>query len=230
MPIGTFHHWKEPLIGLRKPCRDCLWKTKGETRLRWWHRPSLFGIRGRWSGGFSPYQHALGQAPDLDGKFFDSEIQGLPVGLMDSPEGEFRRQSELRLKAEEIFIRWQASERLSRALNSKGRPVPTYNPGDLVFYWRTIKPGGQGQKHQTGSYGGYAGPARVLAMEVRYDEAGNPRHSSVIWLVRNNRILKATVQQLRLASKRETVVHELSGGSEEQWDVGKLVAPLANHV
>ena len=178
--------------------------------------------------GFSPYQHALGQAPDLDGKFFDSEIQGLPVGLMDSPEGEFRRQSELRLKAEEIFIRWQASERLSRALNSKGRPVPTYNPGDLVFYWRTIKPGGQGQKHQTGSYGGYAGPARVLAMEVRYDEAGNPRHSSVIWLVRNNRILKATVQQLRLASKRETVVHELSGGSEEQWDVGKLVAPLAN--
>ena len=65
-------------------------------------------------------------------------------------------------------------------------------------------------------------------MEVRYDEAGNPRHSSVIWLVRNNRILKATVQQLRLASKRETVVHELSGGSEEQWDVGKLVAPLAN--
>ena len=177
---------------------------------------------------FSPYQHALGQAPDLDGKFFDSEIQGLPVGLMDSPEGEFRRQSELRLKAEEIFIRWQASERLSRALNSKGRPVPTYNPGDLVFYWRTIKPGGQGQKHQTGPYGGYAGPARVLAMEVRYDEAGNPRHSSVIWLVRNNRILKATVQQLRLASKRETVVHELSGGSEEQWDVGKLVAPLAN--
>ena len=178
--------------------------------------------------GFSPYQHALGQAPDLDGKFFDSEIQGLPIGLMDSPVGEFRRQSELRLRAEEIFIRWQASERLSRALNSKGRPVPVYNPGDLVFYWRQIKPGGQGQKHQTGSYGGYAGPARVLAMEVRYDEAGNPRNSSVIWLVRNNRILKATVQQLRLASKRETVMHELSGVSEEHWDVGKLVAPLAN--
>ena len=54
------------------------------------------------------------------GKFFDSEIQGLPVGLMDSPEGEFRRQSELRLKAEEIFIRWQASERLSRGFELEG--------------------------------------------------------------------------------------------------------------
>ena len=32
--------------------------------------------------GFSPYQHALGRTPDLSGRLFDSEVQGLPIELM----------------------------------------------------------------------------------------------------------------------------------------------------
>lgn len=84
--------------------------------------------------GFSPYEHALGQAPDLDGRFFREEVKGLPIEIMETPIGELENSCRLRMLAEETFIRWQAKERLNRALNSKSKTIPTYLPGELVFW------------------------------------------------------------------------------------------------
>lgn len=178
--------------------------------------------------GFSPYQHALGQAPDIDGRFFETQHQGIPVELMEDPEGAHRIQHELRLSAEEIFVRWQAKSRVDRALQSKGRPFPEYTPGDVVFYWRGhLRSGERGERFQTGTYGGYAGPARVLALETRRDTDGKLRPSSVVWLVRNNRLLKASVEQLRLASDRERVVYELERPPQLPWTITEIAKPLS---
>ena len=178
--------------------------------------------------GFSPHQHALGQAPDIDGRFFETQNQGIPVELMEDPEGAHRHQHELRLSAEETFVRWQAKSRVDRALQSKGRPFPEYTPGDVVFYWRGhLRSGENGERFQTGTYGGYAGPARVLALETRRDTDGNLRPSSVVWLVRNNRLLKASVEQLRLSSDRERVMYELDRPPQLPWTISELAKPLS---
>ena len=40
--------------------------------------------------GFSPFQHALGQAPDIDGRFFRENVKDFPVDIMETPVGESR--------------------------------------------------------------------------------------------------------------------------------------------
>ena len=178
--------------------------------------------------GFSPVQHALGQAPDIDGRYFESEVQGLPIELMEQPEGAHAKQAELRISAEETFVRWQAKSRVDRALHSKGRNWPEYCPGDLVFFWRSyVKQKQDGKRIQTGSIGGYAGPARILALETRRDEDGKVKASSVVWLVRNNRLLKASIQQLRAASEREQLLFEMERPPDMPWTMTELARPLA---
>ena len=160
--------------------------------------------------GYSPRQHALGQAPDPCGRIFETDIQGLPTNMMGNPEGELAQHQRMRVEAEVAFTRWQAQQRVTRALNSRSRKVPEFAPGDLVYYWRTQLRGhhAAGEPIQTGTNAGYAGPARILAMETRRDGAQQVRPSSIVWLIRNNWLLKASVEQLRFASQREQALHE----------------------
>ena len=117
---------------------------------------------------------------------------------MSVPEGEVGRAAQLRLEAETAFLKWQSQQRLDRAANSKHRRIPEFAPGDLVFYWRSVIPKqGPGTRIQTGNKAGYTGPARVLALETRRDEDGKLRASSTAWLVRNNRLIKASIEHLR---------------------------------
>ncbi|CAK9032947.1 unnamed protein product [Durusdinium trenchii] len=113
--------------------------------------------------GFSPHQHALGQAPDLDGRFFRDDVRGLPVEIMETPIGELERHQGLRLQAEETFLKWQAKERLARAMNSKSKPIP------------------------------------------------------------------ASVEQLRKASNRETILAELDKDLRLPWTISEIVAPLGKN-
>ncbi|CAE7268352.1 unnamed protein product [Symbiodinium pilosum] len=77
--------------------------------------------------GFSPRQHALGQVPDPCGRLFESDVKGLPVHMMGNPEGEIAQHQKLREEAEVAFTRWQAQQRLSRAINSKERKIPEFD-------------------------------------------------------------------------------------------------------
>ena len=178
--------------------------------------------------GFSPKQHALGMVPDPAGHLFETDIQGLPVHMMGNPEGEVAQSARLRAEAEATFIKWQSQQRVSRALNSRSRKTPEFAPGDLVYYWRTQMYGkkASGTRIQTGSSAGYAGPARILALETRRDGEQQARPSSVVWLVRNNRLLKASVEQFRFASAREEVMHEFERPSNLPWTMTELTAPL----
>ena len=46
------------------------------------------------------------------------------------------------------------------------------------------------------------------------------------WLIRNNRLLKASAEQLRFASEREHVLHQFDKPGHVPWTMSELTAPL----
>ncbi|CAK9089508.1 Copia protein [Durusdinium trenchii] len=173
--------------------------------------------------GYSPFQHAIGRQPDIEGRVFDRRTTDLPMEMMQSPDGEMEVASQLRQQASKAFIDWQAQEKLTRARNSKHHPHKDFFPGDLVFYWRTQL--GNAERQNSWNRGNYVGPARVLAVETR-QEHGQLRASSVVWLVRGNRLVKAAQEQLRPASMRETCLHELTRPPQLPWTFNSLAGDL----
>ena len=157
--------------------------------------------------GYSPYQWMLGKAPDFEDRMFVPDVHKLPGSLLHHPEGGLKRSESLRRHSEKSFIDWQYSEKLSRAKNSRAKDYNIYMPGDLVYFWRL-----QGKNRQSNGsglrHGAYAGPARILAMETKQKD-GKVMPGSSVWLIRGLRLVKASIEQLRPATERETVLHEL---------------------
>ena len=178
--------------------------------------------------GYSPYQWMFGKAPDFSDRMFTPELQKIPGSLLHHPDNAMHRSEELRRLSEKAFVDWQYAEKLSRARNSKARNYNWYMPGDLVFFWRL-----QGKGRQSNSSGikkgAYAGPARILAMETREKE-GKIQPGSAVWLVRGMRLIKVAVEQLRPASEKEILQHELSSPpTSGPWTMTRLVEQLGPH-
>ena len=168
--------------------------------------------------GFSPTQHILGQSPDSTGRFTPGSEQPPPGCLVENPEGEFERSVQRRLEAEKCLLEWQARQRLNRARNSRHRPCYDYEPGELVFYWRT-QDANKGRRQPGGKHGRFLGPARVLATESRKGPGGETRPGGAIWLVKGRSLLKCSPEQLRRASPREELVESLATahGDHTPW-------------
>ena len=230
-PVPGDAHWHiSPLERCIEWLKECMSKLVGHEPQVSPHSALACAIEA-WNNrevvrGYSPRQHALGQVPDAAGRLFESDLNGFPVHMMSNPEGEVAHAARLRGEAEATFARWQAQQRVSRALNSKQRPIPEYVPGDLDWRSQLYGKKAGGTRIQTGRSAGYAGPARVLALETRRDEDQKIRPSSVVWLVRNNRLLKASVEQLRFASQREELLHEFERPSSLPWTMTELTSPL----
>ena len=83
--------------------------------------------------GYSPLQHALGRAPDLDGRFHTPEHESLPAvqaELVDQTHGNNIKRMQ---NSEVNFLRWTYQNRVSRALNSKNRKAQVSLPGTLCL-------------------------------------------------------------------------------------------------
>ena len=178
--------------------------------------------------GYSPYQWMLGKAPDFEDRMFVPDVHKLPGSLLHHPEGGLKRSESLRRHSEKSFIDWQYSEKLSRAKNSRAKDYNMYMPGDLVYFWRL-----QGKNRQSNGsglrHGAYAGPARILAMETKQKD-GKVMPGSSVWLIRGLRLVKASIEQLRPATERETVLHELTSTTPDlPWTTTKLAEELGPH-
>ena len=172
--------------------------------------------------GFSPAQHVLGCAPDETGRFIRS-LTGTPwEPLLENPDGEFQRATELRRIAERSLVDWQAAERVKRALNSRSQRRLIFHPGDLVYFWR--KQTGQGSP--AGKNGMFLGPARILATETRRQPDGSLRPGSAVWCVRGRRLIKCSPEQLRPATGREELVEHLYQGSADAtpWTLPRVAS------
>ena len=144
-----------------------------------------------------------------------------PEGLCKNPQGEFKRNSERMRTAEKALLDYVYDDRLALARrNSKHRALASYVPGDLVYYWRY-------QAEGKGKGGSFFGPARVLATETRETLEGRLRPSSVIWVMKGDRLLKTSPEQLRKASERESVLEELATQGEPlPWTFTNLTSSL----
>ena len=159
--------------------------------------------------GFSPYQHALGREPDETGRVIES-LQGFPPELLvENATGEFERAARLRAEAEKGHSDWQAKQRLTRAANSRHKPRLDFEPGELVFFWRTQE-SGKHKRHPGAKQGRFLGPARVLAVESKREPNGLLKAGSAVWLVRGRSLLKCCVEQLRRASPREELLEAVA--------------------
>ena len=178
--------------------------------------------------GFSPIQHAFGRSPDATGRLGGGP-QELPDELLvESSTADFERTVSRRASAEKALADWQAAQRLSRAANSRTKPVPDFEPGELVYFWRT-QDASQGRTSPGSKRGRFLGPARVLALERRSDQDGVSRAGNAIWLVRGRNLLKCSPEQLRRASPREELLEGLTSHHGEEatpWTYSRLASEL----
>lgn len=172
--------------------------------------------------GYSPLQHAMGRSPDEWGKLHDSEVSGHPIHPQQMIDGGFAENIKAMSIAEQAFAKFQADARLERAIAAGKRPLKSFCPGDLVFYWRQQVPQNQGQRGGFSWAGQFVGPARVIAVETRVEENGQLRPGSCVWLHRGGRLIKAAPEQLRAASDRERAMEELKGPVEIPWTISSL--------
>ena len=170
--------------------------------------------------GYSPLQHATGRAPDEWGRLFDSQVTEFPIHSQEMIDAGFGSNIQAMSAAEQAFLKDQAQQRLARAEAAGKRPLKSFVPGDLVFYWRRQVAGRPKERGFT--IGSLVGPARVLAVETRVDEEGKLRPGSCVWLHRAGRLIKAAPEQLRAATDRERAIEELKGPVEIPWTITSL--------
>ena len=172
--------------------------------------------------GYSPLQHATGRTPDEWGRLFDSTQHHHPIHPHQMIDGGFGENIKAMTIAEQSFSQFQARARLDRAIAAGARPMKSFCPGDLVYYWRKQVPGNQGPKGGFSWSGQFVGPARVLAVETKEDDSGNLRPGSCVWLHRSGRLIRAAPEQLRPASDREIAMEALKGPIEIPWTITSL--------
>ena len=85
-------------------------------------------------------------------------------------------------------------------MQARSRRLLTYNPGDIVYYFRYGRRGNR--------KGEYRGPARVLASEP----PDNNSQSSVVWLTHAGTLIRAAPEHLRKATPIETNVEQVING------------------
>ena len=224
-PVPAEAHWQvgviENAIKSQKHVMSSLAQEFPEMSLHECFAKALWACNSRDNYvGYSPAQHALGRNPDEWGKLFETKIDGYPIHPQQMVDGGFQETIKAMGIAEKSFIEFQVKSRLARAEAAGQRPLKSFHPGDLVFFWRKQVPGG-GDKGFSWN-GQFVGPARVLAVETRQDADGKLRPGSCVWLHRGGRLIKAAPEQLRPASSREVAIEQLKGPVEIPWTITSL--------
>ena len=178
--------------------------------------------------GYSPVQHVLGQAPDAMGRFLPHEGNLPEEVILNQPQGTFEQETKRRAEAEKALAEWVAQQRLTKALNSRSRPHHRYQPGDLVYFWRTQE-SGRHKKQPGTNQGRFLGPARILAMETRRDSSGHSRPAHAIWCVRGRSLLKCSPEQLRPASDREELLEALGPEQTAPWTFSRVAEEVGGN-
>ena len=166
-------------------------------------------------GGFAPAQWAFGrQVDDLDNVAIHTSEGTADHAMSDNLQ--------LRLRAEKKYLELHARAKISRALNTRGKPSVRFLPGDLVFYKRYKVPS-DFPAHELVDQprlriSRWYGPGRVLASETRVQEEGTRRTAaSTVWVVAQGRMKKFHLDQLRHASERERLIAEQTTAPTMPW-------------
>lgn len=164
--------------------------------------------------GYSPEQAVLGKSTRLPGSVISDEDATSHAKLVDEGNVTFKETLDLRETARKAFISLDNSINLRRIMLRRSRPLrANFEVGDLVLYWR--RKGGNMRRER----GQWFGPARVVLVESK----------RVVWLVHAHRLVRASPQQLRVASMREWKAvrdtEEFKVPTRE-WAIGRLATMI----
>ena len=180
--------------------------------------------------GFSPIQHALGRAPDEQGRCLQTLTGQAVEQLLPNAGPEFEENIQRMKVAEQAHAEWSAQQRIVRALNSRGNKRFDYHPGDLVYYWRK-QVSGKTTGNLRQKQGCFLGPARILVTETKREPDGQLMPGSSIWVIRGRRLLKCCPEQLRHATQREHLLEYLTEEDNKRapWTFQRLTAGLGGN-
>lgn len=183
-------------------------------------------------GGYAPCQWALGRLPSFDDRLFEGGHAVPLLASQGTAKTELAEQLRLRVHAEEIYRRSQATQRINRAMNSRTNKLQYFVPGDMVYYRRyktpAQNPSNKDLDHPKVGLARWYGPARILATETKADlESGVRKPSMVVWVVAGGRLKRCAAQQLRHASMMEKLAAEASGGATTMpWSFTTVLSSL----
>ena len=183
------------------------------------------------SSGWSPAQWAFGRDVTTTGHSRERDGEVCAQSAMADPTGSMHDALQIRTRAEKAFLEYRERELMSRAINSKTRPVKQFLPGDLIFYQRCQVPQDTPANvvvdRPRMNIARFYGPARVLATETRVDsEDGSRRPGTIVWAVANGRLKKFHHSQVRHASETERLVAEGASGLAFPWTFSSLAELL----
>eukprot|EP00439_Symbiodinium_sp_Y106_P058651 s5262_g8.t1 len=179
------------------------------------------------SSGWSPVQWAFGREVTNTGHSRERPGEVCAQSAMSDPTHSMHESLQLRTRAEKAFLEYRERELLSRASNSKTRPVKQFLPGDLIFYQRyqvpQDTPANSVVDRPRLQIARFYGPARVLATETRVDHDDNLRRpGTIIWAVCSGRLKKFHHSQVRHASETERLIVEGAQGLAFPWTFSAL--------
>ena len=165
--------------------------------------------------GFSPLQWALGRERSLGNR----ALEAVGDAVSSSRTTNFAHQGNLRLEAEQSFLKHRADQLASRAKKAKVRTQVRFFPGDLIFYRRYKTPADLpanswvDRPRLRGAR--WYGPGRVLAKPSQY-----------IWAICSGRLKKFHSTQLRHPSPSERLTHEALRDITMPWTMTSLTRLL----
>ena len=115
--------------------------------------------------GYSPAQHVLGKCPDDTSRILPATGEAIGPCLVENGTGEFERTQNRRVAAEKAHLDWVAQQRIVRAQNSRHRPLLQYEPGELVYFWRS-QVSGQGRREPGDKHGRFLGPCLLYTSDA----------------------------------------------------------------
>ena len=134
--------------------------------------------------GYAPYQWSFGHAKST----WDDCIE--------TPGESFQDVMQLRIRAQEHWLKEKAHQKLLIATRAKTRSLTTYAPGDKVLIWRS----GKGTKTKPGWGGKWLGPAIVLMHQA----------PKVVWISLGGKLYRCAPEHLRQATEREGFVFDMN--------------------
>ena len=139
--------------------------------------------------GFSPIQRVLGYNPRVSGGLMTGGYNDWATASRQGGDLQIQRSQAMRLAAAKAFHEADCSQALRNSLHAGHRPLPNYEVGQMVYFWRKAQ---HQPKHNGPEY--WHGPARVILVSM----------PSSVWVSYQGYVVKAAPEQLRHASDEET--------------------------
>ena len=174
--------------------------------------------------GYTPIQWAYGAQPNFWPDLLDpAEINKDQIFGHQT----FADLQQNRDMAQQVCIEERARNTMSRLLNASSRPALKFEVGDHVCIWRTATLKSRKKTDVYNPEPRYVGPGRVIMLEPPVFPSNR---ITVVWVLLGTTVYRCAPEQLRLATKTETMTEALRGTRLMTFPKEDLMKRLGKYV